>query len=297
MLIGLGLGLIVSLLTLFYYRHQVKLLGQQLKEMANLDQATNQLITQEIYSPEINYLVQAINHSLIKERELIRQIKHRDRQMQELMTNLSHDVRTPLTSLIGYIQMLETSQSPEDKDRYFRIIYQRLDKLNQLLDRLFLLMKLEDPAYVLDLEKLDLQEAFSQNLLVYYDQLVTAGFQVDFDLQEDPVWVKSNDYLIQALVDNLIKNILDHGKDYVSISLLKENVSCRLVISNYLAQEFQGDPHKLLDRFYQADSSRSKGNAGLGLSIIKSVVDRMGGQIDLDLKDGVIGIQMTFPLV
>ena len=288
--------LIISLASLFglaYYRLQIQLLVKQLKEMSKL--STNQLLTQEIFSKEMIELVQEINQTIAKERNLRIRLLQQETNNKALMSNLSHDVRTPLTSLIGYIQLLEESDSPEDQDRYFKIIYQRLDRLKDLLDRLFLLARLEDRDYQVRKTSLDLKEIVSQAILSSYDQLTRQAFEVDVDIQAQDMMMEGNQDLIHAIMDNLIKNAIDHGKAYLKLSLHQDQQAIILQVSNQVKEAIEGDPSRWLERFYQGDPSRTKGNSGLGLSIIKSAAEKMGGSVSIKLLQDQLTIQLIFP--
>lgn len=295
MIIILILAVMVSLGMLFYYRYQIRQLTKQLKEMSL--QATNQLLTQELYYSEISDLVANINHTIEQERCLRRQIESKDRQMDELLTNLSHDVRTPLTSLIGYIQLLEESDNEGDQARYYAIIYQRLARLNQLLDRLFLLMRLEDQSAMIELKAMNLQESLIQRLFTYYDQLEKSGFKTEIDFTLNNDLCLANDFLLDAIIDNLMKNVLDHGKEQLVLSLTASGKLAVFKISNRLKYAFDADVQRLTERFYQANASRTSGNSGLGLSIVHSAVQRLGGSMEVKIEENYLAIRLYFPLL
>lgn len=318
----LGITCLIILGNFLYYRHQIKDMGRQLEKISK--QSTNQLLTQELFWPEITYLIQAFNQALIKERNLSKEIQQKDWAKQNLMTNLSHDVRTPLTSLMGYIQLLETAEKPEDRQRYFQVIYQRLDKLKDLLDRLFLLERLEDQAFKLRMQDLDFNEFMRQQLISYYDQLMAQDFAVDLCLPEAQYMVQADPDLMAHVIDNLIKNTMDHGQDYLGIEsqllsigkplehfgrkdfIEAEEISIDTAKCDYLRVRFvnclshpvEEDPNLWLDRFYQAshDRSRTKQNTGLGLSIVRSALEKMGARIFLQVKEDKLLLDLWFSL-
>ncbi|MGF3183688.1 sensor histidine kinase [Facklamia sp. P12934] len=306
----------------YYYRLQVSDLTKQLKVISK--SPTNQLLTQEIFSSEMNELVKRINLALIKERNIYRELQIEQRSKQELMINLSHDVRTPLTSLMGYLQLMETSEDENDKQRYFQIIYQRIDHLKNLLDRLFLLERLQDTEFEYKNEILNLNEIITQHVLSFYDQLKTANIEVELDLSDGGFLITSDVRLLNHALDNLVKNVLDHGKDYLKIKLtghkveeeltslkqedlinqtkrevLPDNANVvRIIYCNRLSHPINEDPNTWLNRFYQAKNkqSKTKQNTGLGLNIIKIVIEKLGGQIYLETKGSDILINLYFPI-
>ncbi|MCR8969411.1 sensor histidine kinase KdpD [Facklamia sp. 7083-14-GEN3] len=324
MICALIILLVLLLLSIghhYYYRRQVYDLAKQLKNISKI--STNQLLTQEIFSSEMQELVQMINLALIKERDLYKELQIEQRSKQELMINLSHDVRTPLTSLMGYLQLMEASDNEEDRKRYFGIIYQRMDYLKKLLDHLFLIERLNDSEFHYDTEPLNLKEIITQHVLSYYDQLKTAKIDVELNLKNDPVIILSNLDLINHVLDNLVKNVLDHGKDYLKITLTSHYIDqelnqinlntllvqtknetmhrkanlIKVTYCNRIFKTIDENPNVLLNRFYQSQNNRqsSKYNTGLGLSIIKTVVEKLEGRIYLETADLDLMIHLYLP--
>lgn len=293
-IILLGVILALVMAVHLYYRHQINLLSQQLEKLKDLE--TNSLLTQEIYSPEVNKLVEEINQAISKERHLRLQLKRKELSTQELMTNLSHDVRTPLTSLVGYIQLMETCDNEADRQRYFEIIYQRIDKLKDLLDRLFLLEKLDLADFQPELQSVNLTETVTQLMLSYFDQLNRAGFEVAFEIGEVPVWVVGETKLVHHVLENLIKNVMDHGRDRLEMTLDVTDDQVVLTLRNGLRHKVEEDPNNWLDRFYQAkfDRSRTNQNTGLGLSIVKSAMEKMQGQVSLRVDADDLAVVLKF---
>lgn len=279
--------IIILIIYIMLYKLQVNNIGLELMQIQKKDY-TNQVITQELNSKELNQLINSINQTIDKERELrIKLIRHQD-QFDNLMTNLSHDIRTPLTSVSGFIQLLEDSKTQEDKERYYRIIYDRLDQLNTMFNDLFTYMKLENDHTESHLEIVDWKEFISQHLLSYYDLLSNKGIKLEIELPDEIVQISADKKLLMRVHDNIINNIIKHGGKNTTLSLIMEELGpdkksyAKLMVINDL------NPHPVSD--VKKDSSK------LGLTIIKLAVEKMQGEINIQ-KDHDFSISIILPTV
>lgn len=279
--------IIILIIYIMLYKLQVNNIGLELIQIQKKDY-TNQVITQELNSKELNQLINSINQTIDKERELrIKLIRHQD-QFDNLMTNLSHDIRTPLTSVSGFIQLLEDSKTQEDKERYYRIIYDRLDQLNTMFNDLFTYMKLENDHTESHLEIVDWKEFISQHLLSYYDLLSNKGIKLEIELPDEIVQISADKKLLMRVHDNIINNIIKHGGKNTTLSLIMEELGpdkksyAKLMVINDL------NPHPVSD--VKKDSSK------LGLTIIKLAVEKMQGEINIQ-KDHDFSISIILPTV
>lgn len=286
--------MILVTLSLCYYRWQIRDMKRQLEEITR--QNTNQLVTQDIYTPELDQLVEKINQTIRKERWLRQELLRKEDLNTKLMTNLSHDVRTPLTSLAGYIQLLEKTDDAATKEHYYALIYSRINHLTNLLDELFLYMKLADASYEIAMERLDLVRLLKQEVLAFYDQFQEKGIAMHLNLTEENVFIEGNTNLLARIFNNLLKNALDHEAEELTITLFPDvETGPRIRFENPYSDESLPDPSLLTERFYQADSARSKDNAGLGLSMVKSAMEKMGGSFDISTNHRILQLTLRFP--
>lgn len=284
------LFLLVSLLVYIHlYRLEIKKIQQQMVDIKKRE--SNRLLTQSYYTKELNGLVGTINETLMKERELRLELEKKEALQQELLTNVSHDIRTPLTSLDGYIQLLIAADNPEDEERYLSIIQNRLEKLSQMLDQMFLYMKLEDAHYPVNLEPLDLKQLSLSHLFNFYDIFQSKGQEPQINMPNEPVWVEASEDLMDQVLPNVIKNALLHGQGDLVLTI-KEDGS--LHISNSFTGSYQGDPNTLFERFSTGSASRSEESTGLGLSIAHSAVEKMGGHIEAKTEGQVFTVSIYF---
>lgn len=210
-LILILIGILIS------YKRQVKDICRQLRFLQECD--SNMLITTEMKKGHIGELVELLN-TLLKERKKERADYQKKEQMiADIYTNLSHDIRTPLTSLDGYFQLLEETQEENDRKRYIQIIQERIESLKEMLEELFTYTKLQNGTYELKLEPQNVGQILKETVFSYYDDWAEQEISPQFEITEEPVWIRGNKQALRRTIQNIIKNGLDHGNKEIRIQL------------------------------------------------------------------------------
>ena len=286
-LILILIGILIS------YKRQVKDICRQLRFLQECD--SNMLITTEMKKGHIGELVELLN-TLLKERKKERADYQKKEQMiADIYTNLSHDIRTPLTSLDGYFQLLEETQEENDRKRYIQIIQERIESLKEMLEELFTYTKLQNGTYELKLEPQNVGQILKETVFSYYDDWAEQAISPQFEITEEPVWIRGNKQALRRTIQNIIKNGLDHGNKEIRIQLSRNEKQMELVFQNKIEPGEQIDISRVFERFYKADKARSKSSTGLGLSIAKGFVEKMHGEIAAEIKEDWFCIKISFP--
>lgn len=286
-LILILIGILIS------YKRQVKDICRQLRFLQECD--SNMLITTEMKKGHIGELAELLN-TLLKERKKERADYQKKEQMiADIYTNLSHDIRTPLTSLDGYFQLLEETQEENDRKRYIQIIQERIESLKEMLEELFTYTKLQNGTYELKLEPQNVGQILKETVFSYYDDWVEQEISPQFEITEEPVWIRGNKQALRRTIQNIIKNGLDHGNKEIRIQLSRNEKQMELVFQNKIEPGEQIDISRVFERFYKADKARSKSSTGLGLSIAKGFVEKMHGEIAAEIKEDWFCIKISFP--
>ncbi len=286
-LILILIGILIS------YKRQVKDICRQLRFLQECD--SNMLITTEMKKGHIGELVELLN-TLLKERKKERADYQKKEQMiADIYTNLSHDIRTPLTSLDGYFQLLEETQEENDRKRYIQIIQERIESLKEMLEELFTYTKLQNGTYELKLEPQNVGQILKETVFSYYDDWAEQEISPQFEITEEPVWIRGNKQALRRTIQNIIKNGLDHGNKEIRIQLSRNEKQMELVFQNKIEPGEQIDISRVFERFYKADKARSKSSTGLGLSIAKGFVEKMHGEIAAEIKEDGFCIKISFP--
>ncbi len=287
----IALGGVASLLLfgcLWYVLRQLRCLCQQLRFLQTHD--SNMLLRTDTRLGYLGELTDCFNELVQKYRAEYQIYLKKEQILSDTYTNLSHDIRTPLTSLDGYIQLLSECSSPEDQDYYLSIIQERISSLRDMLEELFTFTRLKNGSFEMALTECDLNKILKTTLFAYYDEWQKRDIIPSFSLPETPIPILGNEAALRRLIQNIIKNGLDHGKKRLTLSLTQQN-SCGtsdahvlLYFENEVAPTDDIDISQVFERFYKADTARSQSSSGLGLAIAKELVLRMNGTIRADTK-------------
>ena len=289
----LSVLILILICILISYKRQVKDICRQLRFLQECD--SNMLITTEMKKGHIEELAELLN-TLLKERKKERADYQKKEQMiADIYTNLSHDIRTPLTSLDGYFQLLEETQEENDRKRYIQIIQERIESLKEMLEELFTYTKLQNGTYELKLEPQNVGQILKETVFSYYDDWAEQGISPQFEITEEPVWIRGDKQALRRTIQNSIKKGLDHGHKEMRIQLSRNEKQMELVFQNKIEPGEQIDISRVFERFYKADKARSKSSTGLGLSTAKGFVEKMHGEIAAEIKEDWFCIKISFP--
>ena len=278
------------------YRRQVKDLGRQLRFINDND--TRQRPAVDINRPELKALADETARLADRLRDIEVTHLRQDEALRETIANISHDIRTPLTSLDGYFQLLTSEEvPPEKRAQYADIIRSRITSLNDMLDELFTYAKLQDPNYELETAAMDMTAVTADTVLSFYDEIRKSGSDPEIELPEEPVMINAERGAYTRIVQNLVRNALMHGKN-LKVRLHAADGRAVLECSDELAdRDAPVDASRVFERFYKADKARGTKGSGLGLSISKELTEKMGGSIEAECEDGIFTVRLGFDTV
>ena len=213
--------------------------------------------------------------------------RRKEQQLRRQIANVSHDLRTPLTSILGYLQLLEQEDlSPEKREEYFQIVEGRARTLQSFIASFYDLSRIEGGELPLERELVDLGRTLSDQLAAAYEQIEEAGLEMEVDVADGlpPVWADSG--AVTRIFSNLLTNALRHGKDALSIRLYREGNGIVSAFSNRAEGLTAEDVDHVFERFYTADKMRTGQSTGLGLAIVKALAERMGHTAAARWEDG-----------
>ena len=293
-LIILAVGIVGLLWMLLMVMRQIKEICRQLSYIEKED--TNRIVTVQIRGFGIGKMENHINDILLKERNRRKVYMDKEERIQQVYTNLSHDIRTPLTSMDGYVQLLGQVKDEEKQKKYLKIIRERIESLKEILEELFTFTKLKDPDYELALRELSVNRLLKQTIFSYYDNWQVRGIEPQLDIVEEEIKILGNETALKRTFQNIIKNALLHGKKDIFIGLQKEGQQAVLLFENSISGEQQVDTDQIFERFYKGDASRTHASTGLGLSNAKEFVELMQGEISASVVEGRFKIEIRFPI-
>ena len=234
-------------------------------------------------------LAKALNLQLSQLRRIQRQYRNGDRELKEAITNISHDLRTPLTAICGYLDLLEKQKLPEDAERYIGQIRNRSETLKRLTEELFRYSVIV-AAPALSYERVNLCRSLEESMLSFEGAMRQANIVPSIKMPDAPVWRILNPSAVSRIFENLISNAVRYSDGGLSVDM---DTDGRIVFTNTAKELSAVEAGKLFDRFYTVDSARK--STGLGLSIAKTLAEQMNGTIEASYKDEKLSISIFFP--
>jgi len=234
---------------------------------------------------ELGTVAEHFNQMTEKLRNSIEEERNAERSKNELITGVSHDLRTPLTSVLGYLELIETDRYKDEVElRYYtNIAYEKSKSLKKLIDRLFEYTSLSGAGIDLQLKKVNIYGFLKQLTEEFIPQLTKAGMSCRITAEDDGLFIQADGNQLMRAYENLISNAIRYGGKgkFIDIRIGKDDNAVVVEIVNYGEPIAAKDLPFIFERFYRADQSRTSQNGGTGpgLAIAKSIIELHGGQI------------------
>ena len=221
--------------------------------------------------------------------------RRQEHAIRQWISNISHDLRTPLTSILGYLQLLEgDSLTVEERREYLGIVRGRAKALQSLITSFYDLSRLEGGEYPLSREKVDLYHVLSELVAEFYNDFEQSGFDMTVELAPGLPAVTADPAGVLRVFTNLIRNALEHGQKRMSILLYRQEETVVSAFSNDAAGLTREDVEHVFDRFFTADKMRTGQSTGLGLAIVKALVGQMGHRVTAALDGEMFTVQVRW---
>ncbi|MGY3779483.1 sensor histidine kinase [Isobaculum melis] len=249
----------------------------------------------ELVSTSKNWLVKKLldkNNLLIKKNKAFYQEqRQKEKQVQKILTNLTHDLKTPLTVSSGYNQLLLKEIEREDHRQILEKIDTSLMDISHYLSYLMEYNLIQEKEMKLQLETLNVSEILQENLFTYYEEFEKQQIRLDLKVEENQMLLLDSS-ILQRLIQNILGNILKHGHEYAEIALKKDADYIEITFTNGLIKPIE-DIQVFFDRFFTEDLSRTNKSTGLGLSIIKELAGLLNSQVTLNTEKNEFQLVLT----
>lgn len=274
---------------------EVRNMTESLREINSTE--TNAKIRLSVPNRVFERLAVEINHTIDRKQEALARYRRMDSQFRSDIANISHDMRTPLTSVLGYMRLMEDERLDRtEREKYRQVVVSRAKDLEQLITSFFDLSRLEADEYGLELKPVVLQNVLSELLASYYQEFLSKGIEPQIEIDAGIPCVWADEKAIRRVLSNLIKNMINHGAGAYSIKLARENGFAAAVFKNRADSIAPTDVPHIFERFYTADRVRSGHNTGLGLAIVKALMEKMNGEVSAEMRGGVLQIKTLWKL-
>lgn len=289
---------VIGVLLFFLWKYQ-RQVNHILEEMNTLkEEDTNFRLSSYCRVGKTDELINEINELNVHHKQLERILKKENKIYKESITGISHDIRTPLTSAKGYIQMLNKKELSEEKRlEYTKKVEQRLDDVTAMLNQLFEYARIEAGEMEFEIEEINAINVFADVISMFYDDFVKKGCEPKVEIPEKASFILADRQAFIRIIENLIKNALVHGTEDYRLSLSNQKENLVISVSNRTDSIEHKDIDRIFDRFYTTDQSRSRKTTGLGLAIVKRFAEQMGGNVEATLKNDIFIVEVKLPLV
>ena len=285
---SLALAALCLLAYLLVLRHSLREAAEELDEKLRTD--TNTLISISSGDRAMQSLVTHINRQLQALRRERLRLHSGNAELTAAVTNISHDLRTPLTALCGYLDLLEQEPQTEAAARYLAVIRERTDAMRALTEELFRYSVLTATADELHTEPVCLNDVLEQSLAGFYGALSARGITPSVQLPEEKVLRPLDAAALRRVFDNILSNAAKYSDGDLAVVLAPDG---KVTFSNRASALSRVEAARLFDRFYTVDSAR--GSTGLGLSIAKLLTEKLHGTISADYENETLRIGIAFP--
>ena len=284
----LALGMLFLLAYLLILRHSIREVAEELEEKLRTD--TNTLISISVGSSSVQLLASRINTQLQTLRKERLKLQTGNDELTTAVTNISHDLRTPLTVICGYLDLLEQEPQSEKSGRYLAVIRERTDAMRSLTEELFRYSVITATADELDMQAVRLNDILEQSLAGFYGVLSARGITPEIRMPEAAVIRELDAAALRRIFDNILSNAVKYSDGDLAVSLLPDGT---VTFSNSAPSLSRVQAERLFDRFYTVETARN--STGLGLSIAKLLTEKMGGTITAEYESGHLQICIAFP--
>lgn len=290
----------------------------------------NRILRMETPEPKLEALLAAVNDALKQLRAERISYDRREKEFQRQIENISHDLRTPLTAILGYLKLMDLENLSEEEREDLQIVCRKAESMRRLVSQFYDYSRAVSPDYVPQQQRVDLSRYVRETMLEYYADIEVkeraalpgaggqrnpgetegrfayqtpemeedSGFRFECELPDAPVLIQADEAVLHRVLDNLVQNALRYGTSFFRVCLSQEKESVCLVFENDVQGMKAEDLEPLFQRFYVKDAARSRSAdaTGLGLAIAQSFTEKLGGTLTAELpQEGILRFTVRFP--
>ena len=252
-----------------------------------LDDKDHPLITTQLRGDELEAVVKKINLMIENDQKVKVEMRREQTALKQAIADIAHDIRTPLTAVVGYLQLAEK----EDQRTYIRIALERARYCGSLVNDFFELSILDSKGCEPVMENVDVNDMLCELILADFPNFEAKSMTPHFEDSGRPVYACADRKMLTRVIQNLISNGIKYGGDRLDFAITADE-AVHISVSNPLS-DHEIDTEKIFDKFYRASRSRTAGGAGIGLYICKQFVEAMDGGISASVRDGILTITVT----
>ncbi len=283
-IIVLSAAVCVLAAKLFSLKSRIRSVSEQ------LDVKDNTLITTQLGGDELEAVVKKINRMIENDHKAKVEIRREQTALKQAIADISHDIRTPLTAVVGYLQLAEK----EDRRTNVSIALERARYCSSLVNDFFELSVIDSKGCESVMESVDVNDMLCELILANFPNFEAKSITPHFEDSGKPVYAHADRKMLTRVIQNLISNGIKYGSDRIDFTLMVDE-AVQISVSNPIADN-EIDTERMFDKFYRAGRSRTAGGAGIGLYICKQFVEAMNGGVSASVGGGMLTITVTLDM-
>ncbi|RDW20377.1 sensor histidine kinase [Oceanobacillus arenosus] len=292
-IITLILLLIINIGMLLLLHWDIRKMTNQLEEIIE-NFGTNELVRTNTHSKSLIRFAAKINQLIHLFKQDQQYTQKREKELKQEIANISHDLRTPLTSIKGFSELLtDPSLSETEKKEFLAVIQKKIDNLTMIVDLFYELSQIDSSDKQLIMEQQFLDQTVIEAMLMFYDDFENSQLKVHVnEVVVCPILADKK--ATNRIVINIIQNALRYAKSYFTINLIEEEEYVRLSAINDVDAFDRTEIDRIFDRTFRLDTSRTSGHLGLGLHIVRQLINKQGGKVVADVHENEFRIDVSF---
>lgn len=285
-----GVFILLGILYIFHLKREIRKIIEWIEH-------NEYIYSVNVFDKDIENLALSINKRIKEEERKEHQLKKQDKNFKKMAANLSHDLRTPLTVIIGYLQLIRLEKNVnEPVNSYIEHIEKKADYLKKLVDDLYLLFWSEAIESEVDMKSINITEVVTSLLKEYIQNSKRASEQLDIRLPHGNIWIPAQEKILTRILCNLIDNALKYSTGDIMFYMWGESDHCHIRISNPSDSISDEELNSIFDLFYTKDEARTK-SSGIGLYATRKLVTQISGDIQVDYEEGIFTVNIKLPVI
>ncbi|WP_455713971.1 sensor histidine kinase [Anaerosporobacter sp.] len=270
----------------FLIKYALQETDKQLQDIQK-DLTQNQVLHLPIPAKDLGKLMNSINNTLEEIRKERQSYEKREKEFQQTIENISHDLRTPLTVILGYLKFIKKPDKEidinKDLTETLEVIERKAKSMEKLVTQFYAYSRLSSQDYNLTIHEVDVCRILRETLIDNYQILEQAHLKVDAELPEYPIWIMGEEGALERIFSNLFQNAGRYASNFLNIRIKEYSGKTSISFVNDTDKLYESDVPHLFDRFYMQDNSRTQGGTGLGLTVAKSLAESMDGTLNVEV--------------
>lgn len=284
---------IFLLLKVIFLKMQMRHMSRHLEKIINKE--TKEILKVSLSDSDIEQLAKIMNQCIRSCDTACNEAERHELMLKQRMSDISHDIRTPLASINGYIQLMESEAvTEEQRHKYLQIVKDKSARMNRLVNSFFEMAVIDSEKHVIDKKEVDLTGLVNEAVLNFYSIMTEKGIEPVIDIESKAINIISDQMSCERIIQNLINNAVNYtiGTVYIGLKILESGKPMFYVKNE--SEDLTDEIDNIFERFYMVEKSRTSGHSGLGLYIVKVLSQRIQVEVNARYEDGFFTMEVYF---